>query len=1436
MDVDQLVVVAVDEVALFVEHVREPARHAGTEVDAGVAEHDDNAAGHVFAAVVAAAFDDRVGAGVAHCEAFAGHTGCVQCAAGGAVQAGVADDRRFTRFVARGLRRLDDDAATGHALADVVVGVAFDFEVQATGIPHAQALARCALELDRDRAIGHAEVAPATRDLAGQARTDRAMPIADRVMEDAAGLVFDRRQAVGQHRLGQFALVERLVVEHAVLRARQRHAGRFENRRQVEVLGLVGRAFGDFEQVGAADQLLDRAHAEAGHQFARFLGDELEVVHHHLGQADEVVLAQHVVLRRHTGGAVVQVADAQVLAAQRHHRRGAEAERFGAENRRLDHVQAGLQAAVGLHPHLVAQIVHAQRLVGFRQAEFPRRAGVLDAGQRRGTGAAVIARDRDQVGVGLGHAGRDRADAGARHQLDRHQRLRIDLLEIEDQLRQVFDRVDVVMRRRRDQRHARPRVAQLGDLVVDLVAGQLAAFAGLGALRDLDLQHFGVDQVFRRDAEAARCHLLDLRRLLGAVARRVFAAFAGIAAAAEAVHRNRQRFMRFRRQRAERHAGRVEALEDAVDRLDLVDRNRRGALELEQIADHRHRARVHDLGVGLVVLVAAGLDRLLQHRDHVRVVGVVLAAVHVLVQAALFDRLARAPRGFGDLELLFLKVGELGALDPRHGGVEAGVDHFVVQTHGFEQLRAAIRRDGADAHLRDDLVQTLVDALAIALRHRLGCLVLDLPAARHLVERGVGEIRIDHAGAVADQAREVMRVTRGGGLDDDVAIAAQAGGDQRGVDGTGGQQRVHRQLAALDRAVGQHQHDLAGANRGDGFFADMVDGRLQADRRVVVQVDDLVRVIRVIVADRQQCLELGFAEHRRVDQQARGALRRFFEHALFGAELAFQRHHDLLAQRIDRRIGDLREHLPEVVVQRACLLAEHRERRVVAHRADRFLAGFGEHAQHLVALFERQLEHLVIDRHRVWRHHVERVRVVAEAGFEPLHVRLEPLLVRLARGQHAVDVFRTQQRAGLGVDGQDFARTQAALLDDVLGAEVVHADFRRQHDVAVAGDHIARRTQTVAVEAAGGIAAVHDDHTGRAVPGLHVDRVVFVERTHVRVEVFDVLPGRRDQRAHRLEHVHAAGQQQFEHVVHALAVGALHRHQRHQFFDVGQVGALELLGARLRPHAVAADRVDLAVVRQIAERVAQAPARQRVGREALVEHAHRRFEQFVSQVRIELRQELRHHQSLVDDDAARQAGDVEIGVAFGFEHLLDAAAQLEQLQLEGELVHVARRGDEHLLDHRHRAQRFFTKRRRVGRHRAEAQQLDAMVVAGFLECLLGAVAPRRVLAQEHVAGAVVVAQREAELVRLATQERVGLLHQQAAAVAGLAVGRHRTTMGHPVQRRNRRLDQFVAGLIVHVGDQAEAARILFEVRTVQAVRGVALEGRDGGLGHGKTPG
>src|SRR5829696_10597661 len=72
LEVDEAAVEVRGELALGVEHVGDPAAHAGGEVAPGRAEHDHAAAGHVLAAVVTRALDDRAGARVAHREALAG--------------------------------------------------------------------------------------------------------------------------------------------------------------------------------------------------------------------------------------------------------------------------------------------------------------------------------------------------------------------------------------------------------------------------------------------------------------------------------------------------------------------------------------------------------------------------------------------------------------------------------------------------------------------------------------------------------------------------------------------------------------------------------------------------------------------------------------------------------------------------------------------------------------------------------------------------------------------------------------------------------------------------------------------------------------------------------------------------------------------------------------------------------------------------------------------------------------------------------------------------------------------------------------------------------------------------------------------------------------------------------------------------------------------
>src|SRR5947207_882609 len=104
-------------------------------------------------------------------------------------------------------------------------------------------------------------------------------------------------------------------------------------------------------------------------------------------------------------------------------------------------------------------------------------------------------------------------------------------------------------------------------------------FAGLRALRHLDLQLVAVDEVVAGHAEAARGHLLDGAAAEVAVgvrpvAHRVLAALAGVRLAADPVHGDGEVLVRLAADRAERHGARLEALHDLGGGLDLVDGDR----------------------------------------------------------------------------------------------------------------------------------------------------------------------------------------------------------------------------------------------------------------------------------------------------------------------------------------------------------------------------------------------------------------------------------------------------------------------------------------------------------------------------------------------------------------------------------------------------------------------------------------------------------------------------------------------------------------------------------------------------------------------------------------------------------------------------------------------------------------------------------------------
>ena len=779
----------------------------------------------------------------------------------------------------------------------------------------------------------------------------------------------------------------------------------------------------------------------------------------------------------------------------------------------------------------------------------------------------------------------------------------------------------------------------------------------------------------------------------------------------------------------------------------------------------------------------------------------VLVPVDELDQTALADAFTGNPGIAGGQRLLHLQLAEAGALDARHHAVEAHLHDFGTQPDGFEQLRTPVGRDLRDAHLRQNLVKPLLHPLAVVLA-RVRRVADQLAGAVHVRHHLVGEVRIDRGGADPEEYRHLVRVTGVAGLDHDIDARAQRQPGQMMMHRAGRQQRLDRLLAFFELGIRQHQDHLAIPGRLLGLLTERYQRLAQrGGLRVVVQRQPDRGERRIFLG--HQGSELARRQHRRGQDQAIGMLGRGLKDVEFRAHAGFQRHHDRFTQRVDRRVGDLGEFLAEKIGEQTVLPRQHRHRRIVAHRADRFLTALGQRAQQLIALLEGHREHLLIDVELVGLHRLEAGQF-GQRRLEIVRVLLEPAAIRIGGLEPLVDIVGMQHLAGLGIDGENLPRPDTALGHHGFRLIVPYPDLGGEGDVAVVGDHPARRTQAVAVEHADGMAAVGHDDTGGTVPRLHVHGIVLVEGAQVAVHGLHVLPRRRHHHAHRVVEIHAAGQQHFQHVVHARRIGTGGVDDLVEAFDVRQQLADEVGLARVGPPAVGLDGVDLAVVRHEAERLRQRPARRRIGRETLVENADGGFETLVAQILIEGRQVHGHHQALVGNHLGRQRADVEL--FFLTQLLLGQATGHEQLDIERGVGLGRLPFDEHLTNARQALERHRPADAGVRGHVAPAHDAQAplgqLAFQDFPCMLLASV----VIGEEHHADREALAQGHVQLLLgQRSHEAHRHLQQQAATVAGLAVRRDTAAVGHACQGFDRRLEQIVTGLPLHMSNQAETA-------------------------------
>ena len=925
--------------------------------------------------------------------------------------------------------------------------------------------------------------------------------------------------------------------------------------------------------------------------------------------------------------------------------------------------------------------------MGLRQAQLPGQAGVVDGGAGGGAGATVIAGHQYHLGTCLGHAGGDGAHARLADQLHRDAGLPVGTLQIVNQLGQVLDGVDIVVGRRRDEGNARGGVTAPGNPGVDLAGGQVPALAGLGALGHLDLNLLGADQIFTGDAEAAGGHLLD-GGVAGGISQpvRLLAALAGVGLAAQQVHGLGQTLVGLPGDGAVAHSARLEALDDGVHALHLVQRQGSvGVLHVQQTPQSVGTGLVvHQGGILLEQVVVAPAGGLLQQVNGLGIVHMVLAAGTGLVGAQRVQGgiAAQTQRIVGFGVVAVHHVGDLLETDAAHPGHGVGkvlVNHIPLDADGLKDLGGLVGLEGGDAHFGGDLHNAVEDG-GVVVGHG-GVVVLVQQALLDEFHNGVlCQIGVDGPGAVAQQGGKVVHVPGLGGLQQNGDSGALLGTDQMLLHGGHRQQGGDGHVVFIHAPVGEDD-DVGALPPGTVHRQGQVV-QCPVQGGVFIVEDGHGLHLEAGLFHGLDLHHVGGGEDRVVDLEDPAIFRALLQQVAVVAHVDGGVGDDLLPDGVDGRVGYLSKELLEVAEQGLVPVVQHRQGDIGAHGSGGLQTGacHGEDgvAYVLIGVAEGLLQP-VQPVSGVALHPVVGNRQILQME----QVAVQPLAVGLTGGVGFLQLVVADDTALGGVHQQHTAGLEAGFLHDLLGGNIQYAHLRGQNESAVPGDIIPGGTQAVAVQHGSHHVAIGEEDGGRAVPGLHQGGVILVQVPLGAGDGLVLHPGLGNAGHDSQRQIHAGHHKELQGVVQHGGVGAGHiDHRQHFVHLIGQQGGGHGLLTGQHTVHVAPDGVDLAVVGHEAVGVGPLPGGIGIGGEPGVDQGDGGLIILALQVGIELTQLSHQEHALVDDGTAGQGGN--IGVVVG---LLKHPADDVEPAVEGQArIGVLRAGHKGLLDDGHLVQ------------------------------------------------------------------------------------------------------------------------------------------------------
>ena len=264
------------------------------------------------------------------------------------------------------------------------------------------------------------------------------------------------------------------------------------------------------QKICASYHLFQASHTQFCHIFTKLLGNKFHKVLNIFRFAFES-LSQLRILGSYTNRTGVQIADSHHYTAHSYKRCCSKTEFLCTKKCCNCNITTAHQFTVCLNADTVTKSVHKQCLMGFSKSKLPWKSCIVNGASGCCTSTSIISGNQDYLCTSLCNSGCNRTNASLRNQLYRNICIFICIFQVIDQLCQVLDGIDIVMRRRGDQGNTRCGVTSFRNPWINLLRRKMSTFTRFCALCHFDLDFSCRYQITAGNTETTTGYLFDCR-------------------------------------------------------------------------------------------------------------------------------------------------------------------------------------------------------------------------------------------------------------------------------------------------------------------------------------------------------------------------------------------------------------------------------------------------------------------------------------------------------------------------------------------------------------------------------------------------------------------------------------------------------------------------------------------------------------------------------------------------------------------------------------------------------------------------------------------------------------------------------------------------------------------------------------------------------------